>query len=53
MLPEGTRSVQLRFQDAQYQQGKAITLIALALALAAMAGGFLYERRRPAVAAAA
>ena len=53
VLPEGARSVQLRFQDAQYQQGKTITLIALALALAAMAGGFLYERRRPAVAVTA
>lgn len=47
-LPSGAREIQLQFQDAQYQTGKIITLIALALALAAVMVGVLLDRRRPA-----
>lgn len=45
-LPVGARDVDLRFSSAPYQRGKAITLVALALALVAAAAGFALDRRR-------
>jgi hypothetical protein len=44
-LPAGARSVQLRFDDAAYETGKVITIIALLLALAAWIAGALVARR--------
>jgi hypothetical protein len=47
-LPAGARTVQLRFEDAAYQKGKLLTLVALALALVAwIVGGIVETRRRP------
>ena len=46
VLPAGAREVQLRFSDPAYQTGKTVTLIALALAVAALAAGLLIDRRR-------
>jgi hypothetical protein len=45
-LPTGSRTVQLRFVDAQYQTGKAITLVALALTLIAILVGIVVDRRQ-------
>jgi hypothetical protein len=45
-LPAGAREVRLSFADPGYQSGKTITLIALALALAALIAGVLLDRRR-------
>jgi uncharacterized membrane protein YfhO len=47
-LPAGARQIQLRFEDAQYQTGKIVTIVAMALALAAVVAGVLIDRRRPA-----
>ena len=45
-LPPGAREVQLRFTDRAYGTGKTVTLIALALAIAAAAFGVVFDRRR-------
>jgi hypothetical protein len=45
-LPSGARKIELAFTSATYETGKAITLTAIVLALAALAGGALMERRR-------
>lgn len=45
-LPEGARSVTLRFASPPYEQGKLVTLLAIALAIAWWGGGLLAERRR-------
>lgn len=49
-LPAGARRVELRFTDPAYGMGKTITLVALALALAAIIAGVVIERRHPAFA---
>ena len=46
-LSTGVREVQLRFVDPAYGTGKGITLIALAVALAAVIAGVVLDRRRP------
>jgi hypothetical protein len=45
-LKAGARKVSLNFTDAAYTRGKAVTLVALILAIAAAAGGFILDRRR-------
>jgi hypothetical protein len=50
-LPAGAREVQLSFRDRAYGKGKTLTLIALALSLAALVAGSLADRRREARAA--
>lgn len=52
-LPNGGRTVELRFEDHAYEVGKAVTLAALLLSLALWIGGAVYERRRPTFATAA
>ena len=47
-LPAGARSITLRFQDAAYEKGKVVTIVALVLAVLAWISGLLIERRRPA-----
>ena len=46
-LPAGARRIELRFTDPAYGTGKAITLVALAIALAAIIAGVVLERRHP------
>jgi hypothetical protein len=48
-LPAGASKVSLDFMDPAYQTGKAVTLMALLLAFALVAGGALAERRRRAL----
>ena len=45
-LPEGARSVELAFHDTALETGKRITLGALLIALAALAGGVVMDRRQ-------
>jgi hypothetical protein len=45
-LPAGVRTVELTFHDAAVDTGKGITLVALLLALGALAGGVVMDRRR-------
>ena len=45
-LPAGARTVQLRFRDAAYEKGKAVTLVALLVAVVVWIGGWIIERRR-------
>jgi hypothetical protein len=45
-LQAGARKISLRFTDAAYTRGKAVTLVALILAIAAALGGFILYRRR-------
>ncbi len=45
-LPVGARKIELAFTSAPYQTGKAITWAAIAIALLALAGGTIMERRR-------
>jgi hypothetical protein len=45
-LPTGSRTVELNFRDAAVGTGKVLTLLALAIALAALAAGVLIDRRR-------
>jgi len=45
-LPAGARSVELTFRDAAVSTGKAVTLAALLLAVAALAAGVMTDRRR-------
>jgi hypothetical protein len=44
-LPQGARKVELRFTDAAYTRGKAITLVAILIAVALAAAGLVLERR--------
>lgn len=50
-LPAGSREIQLRFADEAYPTGRAITLVALLIALAAIIAGIVLDRRHPAFAA--
>ena len=43
-LPAGARRIELTFDDAAYQAGKKVTLVALLLTLLAIAGGLAAER---------
>lgn len=52
-LPEGAKSIQLRFTDAAYQKGKRVTFVALALAIVGLVAGLIADRRRPSMAVAA
>ncbi|MEJ7811048.1 MAG: YfhO family protein [Gemmatimonadaceae bacterium] len=45
-LPAGARQVDLTFTSPRYQMGKMITLAVLAIALLALVGGVVLERRR-------
>jgi hypothetical protein len=45
-LPAGAKTIQLRFVDEAYQKGKLLTMVALAIAIAAWGIGFVVERRR-------
>jgi hypothetical protein len=44
-LPAGARRIELTFDSAPYRTGKAITLVTVALGVAAMIFGWLAERR--------
>jgi len=46
-LPANAKQVTLRFDDAAYERGKTITLIALALSLVLVAVGFAGPMHRP------
>lgn len=46
VLPEGARTVELRFENRPYEVGKRITLIALGIALVMWALGLFAGRRR-------
>jgi hypothetical protein len=52
-LPAGTQHVELSYRDPGYDRGKAITLIALAVAILLLVLGLVADRRRPAPAVAA
>jgi hypothetical protein len=45
-LPEGARSVRLRFVSPAYERGKLTTIVALILAFTALAAGIVLDRRR-------
>jgi hypothetical protein len=45
-LPAGARSIQLRFEDAAYEKGKRLTLIAILAALVLLGIGVVADRRR-------
>jgi hypothetical protein len=45
-LPAGARRVELSFRDPAFATGKVVTLVALALAVAALALGLVDDRRR-------
>ncbi len=45
-MPAGGRSVSLRFVDAAYEQGKTVTLLALAVAVLLWIAGAVIDRRR-------
>ena len=45
-LPTGAQRIELSFHDASVDTGKGITLVAIALALIALAGGVVRDRRR-------
>ena len=44
-LPEGAKQVELTFDSDMYQRGKNITVLALLIALLAMGGGAVLDRR--------
>jgi hypothetical protein len=44
-LPAGARSIQLRFTDAAYETGKAVTIVAFLAALIIWVGGAVVDRR--------
>lgn len=46
VLPTGATHVDLTFSSPAYQRGKALTLVALALAIVAISAGVLGDRRR-------
>jgi hypothetical protein len=52
VLPAGARSIELRFVDTSYGIGKTITFLALAIAVAGVVAGFVFDRRRRPAAAA-
>ena len=43
-LPQGARVVQLRFDDAAYEKGKRVTLIAIVLAMLLWMAGAVVDR---------
>jgi hypothetical protein len=45
-LPAGATTVRLDFHDTAYQRGKVVSILAGLLALALVAAGILFERRR-------
>jgi hypothetical protein len=45
-LPPGAHAVQLRFDDAAYEKGKRVTLVALIVTLLLCIGGLAADRRR-------
>jgi uncharacterized membrane protein YfhO len=45
-LPAGAKSVQLRFDDAAYERGKRVTVVALVLALLLWIAGLMVDRWR-------
>lgn len=45
-LPAGARAVELSFRDAAISTGRAVSLVALLLATAALAAGLVLDRRR-------
>ena len=45
-LPPGARTIELSFHDSAVDTGTGITLVAMAFALLALAGGVVLERRR-------
>lgn len=45
-LPAGARAIQLRFDDAAYEKGKRVTIVALVLTFLVWIGGAFVERRR-------
>ena len=47
-LPAGASSIQLRFEDAAYEEGKVVTAMALLLAVLLWIGGAVVERQAPA-----
>jgi hypothetical protein len=49
-LPTGARQIQLRFSDPAYPTGRAITLVAILIAVAAIVAGIILQRREPALA---
>jgi hypothetical protein len=51
-LPAGAQKIELRFRDTAYAKGKTITLVAIALALVALIGGVVLDRRQPVPSAA-
>jgi hypothetical protein len=44
-LPQGARAVQLRFDDAAYEKGKRVTIVALLLAAMLWVAGITIDRR--------
>ncbi|MDB4916345.1 MAG: Protein of unknown function, rane YfhO [Gemmatimonadetes bacterium] len=46
LLPPGSKNVELSFRDAAVGTGKVLTLLALAVALMALIGGIMVDRRR-------
>ncbi len=45
-LPAGAQTIELSFHDEAVQRGKVITLLAVLVALAVLAGGVVVDRRR-------
>jgi hypothetical protein len=45
-LPSGGRQIELTYSSATYERGRAITVVALLLAIAGVAAGIVLERRR-------
>ena len=45
VLPQGAKSVELRFTDAAYLKGKRLTLVALVIAAAWLVAGLALDRR--------
>jgi hypothetical protein len=52
-LPQGARSVELRFDDSAYLKGRVITLVALLAAVLLWVGGAVVARRQPTAPASA
>lgn len=50
-LPQGAKTISLRFLDAAYEKGKVVTVVTLAFAVLAWVSGLVIDRRRPAPAA--
>ena len=46
-LPQGAKTITLRFHDAAYAKGKVLTLVMLAVAIVAWILGLVIDRRRP------